>query len=179
MKTQLKDRVLWFDGTSEVDADLVPELFLLGAQPEKIIVANQTADIELFNSLNDTLIKATQDKNCPLDLTWNIPAEYLNKNLDEVVSAKLKSWALANLRDINLLIKYEVRVALELQEIHLRGLDNLFKTLLYVIDTLKETKTVWGVGRGSSCASLVLFVLGLHKVDPIRFEISHTEFFHE
>ena len=53
------------------------------------------------------------------------------------------------------------------------------KTVIFIVDTFKEAGIVWGVGRGSSCASYILFLLGLHLVDPIKFDISMDEFFHD
>jgi DNA polymerase III alpha subunit len=33
------------------------------------------------------------------------------------------------------------------------------------------------VGRGSSVASYVLFLIGVHKIDPIKYELPIEEFF--
>lgn len=53
----------------------------------------------------------------------------------------------------------------------------VLKVLLYVVDTFKKEKTVWGVGRGSSCASYILYLIGLHSIDPVKYDIPITEFF--
>jgi DNA polymerase III alpha subunit len=48
--------------------------------------------------------------------------------------------------------------------------------LIYVIDVMTEKNVVWGVGRGSSCSSYLLYLLGLHEVDPVKYEIEISDF---
>lgn len=181
MKTVLKDRVLWYDGINQVDPGLVPELLLDGVPIEKIEVTHSDKEIEMFNALSDNPIGFEKFKNEPLDMRWNIPQFYLDLDLRDAVISSLNDYALRNpaFENLDVYQLYLNRINEELMEINLRGMGYLFKTLIYVIVTFKESNTVWGVGRGSSCASLVLFILGLHKVDPIRFNIPMSEFFHE
>lgn len=44
-----------------------------------------------------------------------------------------------------------------------------------LIDTFIENDIVWGVGRGSACASFVLFLLQVHDVNPIKYDIDFFE----
>ena len=46
----------------------------------------------------------------------------------------------------------------------------------YLVDTMREHNIVWGVGRGSSVASYVLYLIGIHKIDSIKYELSIREF---
>ena len=71
------------------------------------------------------------------------------------------------------------RVARELAEFERRGLFDLLRVIIYVMDRFSETNQVYGVGRGSSCASFILFLLGLHAVDPILFDVDLEEFMHD
>jgi DNA polymerase III alpha subunit len=48
--------------------------------------------------------------------------------------------------------------------------------LKYLVDTMRENKIVWGVGRGSSVASYVLYLIGVHKIDSIKYELDINEF---
>ena len=48
--------------------------------------------------------------------------------------------------------------------------------LIYFIDTLRAKNVVWGVGRGSSVASFCLFLIGVHKVNPILYKLKINEF---
>lgn len=43
-----------------------------------------------------------------------------------------------------------------------------------LIQSLKQT-TVVGVGRGSACASYVMFLLGMHDINPIQYKIEFSE----
>ena len=54
-------------------------------------------------------------------------------------------------------------------------LDLLFY-LKYLVDTMRGNSIVWGVGRGSSVASYVLYLLGVHKVDSIKYDLDINEF---
>jgi DNA polymerase III alpha subunit len=69
------------------------------------------------------------------------------------------------------------RVNIELAEYEKRGLLMLLKQMKYIIDTLKENNIVWGVGRGSSVASYTLFLMGVHRIDSIKYNIPLNEFF--
>lgn len=169
MKTVLKDRTLYYDGTCQVKPEQVAQLFLSGLTPDKICVTRISDDIELFNSLSDIIIGATKNNISDLNFSWNVPKKYLDLDLENFILQKVQTLDSA----------YAVRAAEELEEIKKRKLDNLFKTLIYVLDVLRESNTLWGVGRGSACASLVLYLIGLHCVDPIKFHISMEEFFHD
>ena len=69
------------------------------------------------------------------------------------------------------------RVNQELELYESNGFMPVLQTIKYVIDTLREHNVVWGVGRGSSVASYVLFLLGVHKIDSIKYNIPLDEFF--
>lgn len=68
------------------------------------------------------------------------------------------------------------RVGKELLLYQERNLFNLLKYLKYLIDTLRENNVVWGVGRGSSVASYVLYLIGVHRIDSIKYELDIEEF---
>jgi DNA polymerase III alpha subunit len=69
------------------------------------------------------------------------------------------------------------RVSQEL-ELYIKNdmLDVLF-VMKYIVDTLRANNVVWGVGRGSSVASYVLYLIGVHKVDSIKYNLPIEEFF--
>jgi len=69
------------------------------------------------------------------------------------------------------------RVNIELAEYEKRGLLMLLKQMKYIIDTLRENNIVWGVGRGSSVASYTLYLMGVHRIDSIKYNIPLNEFF--
>ena len=68
------------------------------------------------------------------------------------------------------------RAGEELLMFQQRNLFNLLKYLRYLVDTMKENNVIWGVGRGSSVASYVLYLLGVHRVDSMYYDLDPAEF---
>jgi len=68
------------------------------------------------------------------------------------------------------------RVGQELLLFQERNAFNLLRYLKYLVDTLRENNIVWGVGRGSSVASYVLFLIGVHKINSIYYQLDIDEF---
>ena len=68
------------------------------------------------------------------------------------------------------------RVGEELLLYQERNLFDLLRYLKYLVDILRKNNIVWGVGRGSSVASYVLFLLGVHKINSIYYDLSIEEF---
>lgn len=96
---------------------------------------------------------------------WFIPNEY--KNFD-VESYCLNSCTTEQEKS---------RVLLELDLYKKNNFIPVLRSIKYVVDTLRKNNIVWGVGRGSSVASYVLFILGVHKIDSIKYNIPIDEFF--
>ena len=95
---------------------------------------------------------------------WHMPDEY--KELD------IAAYILGLCKE-----DYELqRVGEELLLYQERDLFNLLRYLKYLVDTLRKNNLVWGVGRGSSVASYVLFLLGVHKINSLYYELSIDEF---
>lgn len=46
---------------------------------------------------------------------------------------------------------------------------------LKIVDNMKEKGIVWGIGRGSSCASLLCYVLHINDVNPLEYDINFSE----
>jgi DNA polymerase III alpha subunit len=68
------------------------------------------------------------------------------------------------------------RLIEELQEFRERNMLDLLRWMKYFVDTCTENNVVWGVGRGSSVASYVLYLIGVHSIDPIRYNLDWHEF---
>jgi DNA polymerase III alpha subunit len=71
------------------------------------------------------------------------------------------------------------RVVQELRLFAKHDMIPMLKTMKYVVDTLRANNVVWGVGRGSSVASYVLHIIGVHKIDSVKYNIPIEEFFKE
>ena len=68
------------------------------------------------------------------------------------------------------------RVGQELILYQERNLFDLLRYLKYLVDVMKTNRMIWGVGRGSSVASYVLYLLGVHRVNSLFYELDPEEF---
>lgn len=95
---------------------------------------------------------------------WYMPAEY--KRLDIAQHVLSLCTTDAQLQ----------RAAQELMLFQDRDLFDLLRYLKYLVDTMKANNIIWGVGRGSSVASYVLFLLGVHRIDSMHYDLDPQEF---
>ena len=96
---------------------------------------------------------------------WFMPDSYKDMDIEKFILDSCKSQ------------DYKDRALVELEEFSRRNLIMLLKQVKYIVDTLRKNNIVWGVGRGSSVASLVLHIIGVHKINPIKYDIPLNEFF--
>lgn len=68
------------------------------------------------------------------------------------------------------------RVGQELLLYAERDLLDLLRYLKYFVDTMRANSVVWGLGRGSSVASYVLYLLGVHKINSLYYDLDIKEF---
>ena len=68
------------------------------------------------------------------------------------------------------------RVSLELELFIQHGMLDLLYYLKYLVDTMREHDIVWGIGRGSSVASYCLYLIGIHKIDSLKYDLDIKEF---
>lgn len=95
---------------------------------------------------------------------WFMPADY--------IALDIAKWVLDQCKE-----DYELqRVGEELLLYQERDLFGLLKYLKFLVDTMRKHNIVWGVGRGSSVSSYVLFLIGIHKIDSIYYDLDVTEF---
>lgn len=95
---------------------------------------------------------------------WHMPPEY--QDLD------IAKWILDQC-----IAEAELqRVGLELLLYQERGLFPLLRYTKYLVDTLRKNNVLWGVGRGSSVASYVLYLIGIHRINSLHYELDIAEF---
>jgi len=97
-------------------------------------------------------------------INWHMPVEY--KDMD------IAKWILEQCETEPEL----QRVGEELLIFQKRDLFDLLRYLKYLVDTMKANGVIWGVGRGSSVASYVLYLIGIHRVDSMYYDLSIGEF---
>ena len=125
-------------------------------------------DLDLSNI--PELVKWVQDGRTTAEFdreqqaNWNMPDEY--KNMD------IAAWVLAQCSE-----EIELqRVGTELLMYLDRDLFPLLQYLKYLVDTMRKYNIVWGVGRGSSVSSYVLFLIGIHRINSIHYELDINDF---
>ena len=95
---------------------------------------------------------------------WFMPKEY--QEMDIV------KWVLDQCTDEASL----QRAGQELLSYSERDMISMLQYLKYLVDTMRKHKIVWGVGRGSSVSSYVLFLIGVHRIDSLFYDLSIDEF---
>jgi DNA polymerase III alpha subunit len=95
---------------------------------------------------------------------WFIPNSYKSLDIAQFVLDQCKSEAELQRAGSELLLFQE------------RNLFPLLCYLKYLVDTMRDNNIVWGVGRGSSVASFVLFLLGVHRINSLYYDLSIEEF---
>ena len=126
------------------------------ANPNDIVQYLQRVDQE---RLDYPLTKLTVNKN-----NWFIPDEYKLLDIEKYLVEQCPE-------------KNYIRLAEELALFEQNNMIPVLKTMKYVVDTLRKNNIVWGVGRGSSVSSYVLFLIGIHKIDSVKYALPIDEFF--
>jgi DNA polymerase III alpha subunit len=50
-----------------------------------------------------------------------------------------------------------------------RDLIMLLRLFIFLVDYMRKNNFIWGVGRGSSVSSYILYLIGVHRVDSIKY----------
>jgi DNA polymerase III alpha subunit len=95
---------------------------------------------------------------------WYMPEEYKQLDIAEYVLSMCKSDAELQ------------RCGQELMLFQERNLFDLLRYLKYLVDVMTDNRLIWGVGRGSSVASFVLYKLKVHRINSLHYELDPAEF---
>lgn len=95
---------------------------------------------------------------------WHMPDEYQHMDIAQHVLDLCESEAELQRCGQELLLYQE------------KDMFDLLKYMKYLVDVMRKHDIVWGVGRGSSVASFVLFKLGVHKIDSLYYNLDINEF---
>lgn len=96
--------------------------------------------------------------------TWFMPEKYKQLDIAEYVLSKCSNPEQLQRCGEELLLYQE------------RELFDLLRYLVYLVDVMKENNVIWGVGRGSSVASYVLYLIGVHRIDSMFYDLNIEEF---
>jgi len=96
--------------------------------------------------------------------SWHMPDQYRHMDIAEYMLSLCDSDAQLQRCGQELLLFQE------------RNLFDLLRYLKYLVDTLQANRMIWGVGRGSSVASYVLYLLDVHRIDSMFYDLDPSEF---
>ena len=144
-----------------------------------VVLCDPSDDIDKFNTAMEEQGMNPLQKYIPLDVDqktfdsvcqseWFMPDKYKNidvldylMNLDNFRGCKAHEWD---------------RVQEELKAFRERDMIPLLRYMIYLVDFMRENNIVWGVGRGSSVASYVLYLIGVHRINSIQYDLDWREF---
>ena len=127
-------------------------------------VKTNADNIDLLQTLPKETV-GIQEFDQGLQNQWFMPAEYKNF---EIVGFLLDQATNET--------EYQ-RVVEELELFYQHDMIDLLRYLKYLVDTMKENNIVWGVGRGSSVASYCLYLLNVHRINSVKYNLDIREFF--
>ena len=127
------------------------------------IIEELALDWPSLQKLTDIDI-TVEDYDRALQSDWYMPDEYKQMNVEDHIRSLAKTQ------------EEKIRVEEELILYRKYNVLNVLKFLVYLIETMRDNNIVWGVGRGSSVSSYVLYLLGVHKVDSIKYGLDITDF---
>lgn len=122
--------------------------------------------VEQFNSNATELDLEYISDHIDYNTDFLIPQHYKEIDVEEYIRARARMEA----PDI------AARVEHELALFKARNLYPVLQLMIYIVDTMRKYDIVWGVGRGSSVASYCLYLIGVHKIDSIKYNLDIKEF---
>lgn len=149
--------MLMADPNKKLDGILVEELFEFDDElevlniPEFIRHTHSDMSVEEFDRKNQT--------------KWFMPKEYYDLDIAAWVLSQCKSDAELQ------------RAGEELLLYHDRDMFDMLRYMKYLVDIMRSKNIIWGVGRGSSVASFVLYLIGVHRINSLYYDLSVEEFF--
>ena len=155
--------------------DLIDMIYSGHVDKCHVVLCDPSDDIEKFNAAMREQYLPELTKYIPLDVDqkdfdgalqseWFMPDEYKTFDILQYVVDKCES------------ADEYVRVIDEWEEFHKRDMIELLRYMKYLVDFMRENRIVWGVGRGSSVASYVLYLIGVHRINSIQYDLDWREF---
>jgi len=152
-----------------------------------ILPKNVVCDSDLHHELSDKYtqlmnvygLKVNTQSNLKLDefdklnqSNWYMPDTFKNIGDEELLQV---IYGLDENGDSNT----KARIDYEFNVFRNRNLLNLIRFLMFFVTTCRDNNIVLGVGRGSSVSSYILYLIGIHKVNSIKYNLDFSEFLKE
>lgn len=169
---QLKDRKILDDGTV-ICNEHAAIYMLYNDQDLTDIILDDTELARQFNGASKLLDSNFEFLNSGIepvynDIDWyNIwltPDYYKNIDIKQYCLSKCNTSEQADR------VNYEFKLFEE------REMVPVLKNLLWLVDHFKKNNILYGVGRGSSISSYILYLIGISRIDPLKYDLDINEF---
>lgn len=127
------------------------------------------ANVEQYNKYSQELGLPFISNELDISKEFNIPQHYKELDVETFIRNKIPTSG----QDVKIIT---ARVDMELAMYKERDLYPILQLLIWIVDTMRKHNLVWGVGRGSSVSSYLLYLIGIHKVDSYKYNLDIKEF---
>ena len=167
--------------------DLIDMIYSGNIEKCHVVLCDPTDDVDRFNTAMEDQGLPKLQKYIPLDVDqktfdgvcqseWFMPDEYKDLEIEMHLFVKVQEQLQNASTDFVFNSAQWKRVEEELKAFEDRGMEDLLRYMIYLVDFMRENDIVWGVGRGSSVASYVLYLIGVHRIDSIKYNLDWREF---
>lgn len=155
------------------ETDIFDALYVGHQESLSNIMADTSSEISKFCELSEikfanldqsTYELSVEEYDKLLQKEWFMPANYYNFDVEQYCISKCTN------------SEEQTRVLDELAEYNNRGMIPLLQWIKYFVDTCIANNIVWGVGRGSSVSSFVLYLIGAHRIHSIKYNLDWQDF---
>lgn len=164
-------------GRVVLDARALVEFFYKDLDQTHELFVEDSAEIQQFNKMCKlfdqpqlALTPVTELNITPREFhqerqkQWLMPASYMEIDLEAWLIQKCSS------------VDEWDRVKYELELFQKHNMMDVLRLFIYITTELREHGVLWGVGRGSSVASYCLYLIGIHRIDSIKYGLDIKEF---
>jgi DNA polymerase III alpha subunit len=159
------------------EQDILDALYSTDALNIDELIVDNSRIVEQFNKQvlknadNIKLLKAYQEPSVDIKAfdehnqkIWFIPQEYQSFDIADWLLNKCQTKEQTN------------RVIEELELFVQLDMIDVLNCVKYLVDFMRSKNIVWGLGRGSSVASYCLYLIGVHKIDSLKYKLNIKEF---
>lgn len=139
----------------------LPKVMFVDSTPETKSLET-TMETSFWEPLDYTDI-TVEEYDLAMQSDWQMPSAYKNMDIEDFLVSQCPKENYQRLID-------------ELAAFKDRNMLDLLRWMKYFVDTCNDRGVVWGVGRGSSVSSYVLYLIGVHCIDPIEYNLDWREF---
>lgn len=154
------------------DQDIVDLIYQGNIDKLNLLTVEKTPEVQLletiaeltFTNLNIDLNKSIEEFDKSIQSNWLMPQYYYDFDIYEYCISKCTNQVETQ------------RVQEEFSIYQEKNMIKLLQWCKYFVDICTEKNILWGLGRGSSVASYVLYLIGIHRINSLKFNLDYHEF---